>query len=113
MQLWKGASLRMQVSLPIVNNEEGKWDCVRLGFMTLRQDFRLANHWKGYLTGGNFSDDRMGVAAGVGYFSANGRWTVEGEGGITGSSHFYGSKWEMSKWKRINGRLSVDIMCRK
>ena len=107
MQLWKGASLRMQVSLPIVNNEEGKWDCVRLGFMTLRQDFRLANHWKGYLTGGNFSDDRMGVAAGVGYFSANGRWTVEGEGGITGSSHFYGSKWEMSKWKRINGRLSV------
>lgn len=73
MQLWKGASLRMQVSLPIVNNEDGKWDCVRLGFMTLRQDFRLANHWKGYLTGGNFSDDRMGVAAGVGYFSANGR----------------------------------------
>ena len=107
MQLWKGASLRMQVSLPIVNNEDGKWDCVRMGFMDLRLDFRLANHWKGYLTGGNFSDDRMGVAAGVGYFSANGRWTVEGEGGITGSSHFYGSKWEMSKWKRINGRLSV------
>ena len=97
----------MQVSLPIVNNEDGKWDCVRLGFMTLRQDFRLANHWKGYLTGGSFSNDRQGLAAGIGYFSSNGRWTVEGEGGITGSSHFYGSKWEMSKWKRINGRLSV------
>lgn len=46
MQLWKGASLRMQVSLPIVSNEDGKWNCVRLGFMALRQDFRLANHWK-------------------------------------------------------------------
>lgn len=107
MQLWKGASLRMQVCLPIVNNEDGKWDCVRLGFMTLRQDFRLANHWKGHLTGGNFSDDRLGLAAGVGYFSTNGRWTVEGEGGITGSSHFYGSDWKMSKWKRVNGRLGV------
>lgn len=107
MQLWKGASLRMQVCLPVVNNEGGKWDCVRLGFMTLRQDFRLANHWKGYLTGGNFSNDRQGLVAGIGYFSANGRWTVEGEGGITGSSHFYGSDWKMSKWKRINGRLGV------
>ena len=29
MQLWKGASLRMQVSLPIVSNEDGKWNCVR------------------------------------------------------------------------------------
>lgn len=26
MQLWKGASLRLQVCLPIVNNEPGKWD---------------------------------------------------------------------------------------
>lgn len=25
MQLWKGASLRLQVCLPIVNNEPGKW----------------------------------------------------------------------------------------
>ena len=31
MQLWKGASLRMQVSLPVVSNEDGKWNCVRLG----------------------------------------------------------------------------------
>lgn len=107
MQLWKGASLRMQVSLPVVNNEGGKWDCVRLGFVTLRQDFRLDNHWKGYLTGGSFSNDRQGVAAGVSYFSGNGRWTVEGEGGLTGSSHFYGSDWKMSKWKRINGRIAV------
>ena len=44
--------------LPIVSNEDGKWNCVRLGFMALRQDFRLANHWKGYLTGGSFSNDR-------------------------------------------------------
>ena len=107
MQLWKGASLRMQVCFPIMNNESGKWDCIRPGFITLRQDFRLANHWKGYLTGGNFSNDRQGLAAGIGYFSSNGRWTVEGEGGITGSSHLYGNDWRMSKWKRINGRLGV------
>lgn len=74
MQLWKGASLRLQVCLPIVNNEPGKWDCIRPGYLTLRQEFRLDNHWKGYLTGGNFSDDRQGLAAGIGYFSSDGRW---------------------------------------
>lgn len=107
MQLWKGASLRLQVCLPIANNEPGKWDCIRPGYLTLRQEFRLDNHWKGYLTGGNFSDDRQGLAAGIGYFSSDGRWTVEGEGGITGSSHLYGKDWGMSKWKRVNGQLSV------
>ena len=75
--------------------------------LSFRQDFRLANHWKGYLTGGSFSNDRQGLAAGIGYFSANGRWTVEGGGGITGSAHFYGSEWKMSKWKRVNGQISV------
>ena len=54
----------------------GKWDCIRPGYLTLRQEFRLDNHWKGYLTGGNFSDDRQGLAAGIGYFSSDGRWTV-------------------------------------
>ena len=78
-----------------------KWDCIRPGYLTLRQEFRLDNHWKGYLTGGNFSDDRQGLAAGIGYFSSDGRWTVEGEGGITGSSHLYGNDWGMSKWKRV------------
>ena len=107
MQLWKGASLRLQVCLPVINNEPGKWDCIRPGYLTLRQEFRLDNHWKGYLTGGNFSDDRQGLAAGIGYFSSDGRWTVEGEGGITGSSHLYGRDWRMSKWKRVNGQFSV------
>ena len=52
MQLWKGASLGLQVCLPVINNEPGKWDCIRPGYLTLRQEFRLDNHWKGYLTGG-------------------------------------------------------------
>ena len=53
--------------MPVINNEPGKWDCIRPGYLTLRQEFRLDNHWKGYLTGGNFSDDRQGLAAGIGY----------------------------------------------
>ena len=47
MQLWKGASLRMQVSLPIVSTEAGKWNCVRLGLMDLSKHFSLAKKWKG------------------------------------------------------------------
>lgn len=81
MQLWKGASLRMQVSLPIVSNEDGKWDCVRLGFMTLHQDFRLANHWKGYLAGGSFSNDRQDLLQESAIFlrMVGGRWKVAEE----------------------------------
>lgn len=39
-------------------------------------------------------DDRQGLAAGIGYFSSDGRWTVEGEGGITDSSHLYATTGE-------------------
>ena len=38
--------------------------------------------------------------------SSNGRWTVEGGGGITGSAHFYGSKWKMSTALYISGCIS-------
>lgn len=113
MQLWKGASVRLQVYFPIVNNEDGKWDCIRPGYLTLRQAFHLSNHWKGYLTGGNFSNDRMGVAAGIEYFSSDGRWTVEGEGGLTGASNLYGKDWGLSKWKKINAKLSVGYFIPK
>ncbi|MDR0891002.1 MAG: YjbH domain-containing protein [Mediterranea sp.] len=104
-QLWKGASLRLQVCFPIVNNEGGSWDEIRPGYLTLRQHFIIDQHWKGFITGGNFSSSRIGVAGGIGYYSTDRRWKVEAEGGLTGMSHLYGKDPGMSPWKRLDGRI--------
>lgn len=107
MQLWKGASLRAQACLPLINNEIGKWDCIRPGYLTIRQAFRFGRHWQGYVAGGNFSNDRQGIAASFCYFSADGRLTVGAEGGVTGISHLYSSNWWLGKWKRTNAMLTA------
>lgn len=107
MQLWKGALIRAQVCLPLVNNEEGKWDCIRLGYLTLSQRFRWGDHWQGEVTAGNFSADRQGAALSFGYLSSDGRLTVGMTGGVTGVSHLYGSDWHIGTWKRYNGMLKA------
>lgn len=107
MQLWKGALIRAQVCLPLVNNEEGKWDCIRPGYLTLSQRFRWGNHWQGDVTAGNFSNDRQGAALSFGYLSSDGRFTLGVTGGVTGFSHLYGSDWKIGEWKRVNGMLKA------
>ena len=107
MQLWKGASIRAQFYFPIVNNVEGMRDEIRPGYLTLRQAFRIGNHWQGAVTAGNFSNERQGAALAFGYFSSGGRFTLGLEGGITGISHFYGDDRWMGKWKRVNGMLKA------
>ncbi|MDR0891005.1 MAG: YjbH domain-containing protein [Mediterranea sp.] len=106
-QLWKGASIRLQVCFPIVNNEGGSWDQIRPGYLTLRQNFLIDRHWQGFVTGGNFSNSRIGVAGGIGYYSSNRRWRVEAEGGLTGMSHLYGKDPGISPWRRVDGRIRV------
>jgi hypothetical protein len=104
-QLWKGASLRLQICFPIVNNEGGEWSRIRPGFLTLRQRFTIDRNWRGFVTGGNFSNSRIGVAGGVGYYSTNRIWKIEAEGGLTGSSHLYAPDPRVSSWKRFDGRI--------
>ena len=39
------------------------------------------------------------------YQSANGRWGVGANAGLTGSSTCYGGEWVVSKWKRVTGSV--------
>ena len=107
IQLWRGALLRAQVCLPLIHNEAGKWNCIRPGYLTFGQRYRLGDHWQGAVTVGNFSNDRQGATLSLGYFSSDGRFTCEAEGGVTGVSHLYGSDWRLGKWKRYNGMLKA------
>ena len=105
MDLWKGAVLTGQVVLPVYTNMTDFRKYIRPGVITLRQEFRLPGGVLGRLTAGNFTGNRMGVDAVLRYQSANGRWGVGANAGLTGSSTCYGGEWVVSKWKRVTGSV--------
>lgn len=105
MNLWKGAVLTGQVILPLYTNMTDDKKYIRPGVITLRQEFRLPGGFLGQFTAGNFTGNRMGVDAVLRYQSANGRWGVGANAGLTGSSTCYGGEWVVSKWKRVTGSV--------
>nr|WP_129733153.1 YjbH domain-containing protein [Parabacteroides goldsteinii] len=102
MQLWPGAKFTGQVVFPVYNNLKGEVDYIRPGILALSQSFRLRDNVFGCLSAGNFTEDRMGVDAEIGFRSNKGYWGIGAKAGLTGSSTFYGGKWEVSDWKRVS-----------
>lgn len=105
--LWKGASFTGQVIFPIWNNMEGQMDYIRAGMLVLRQEVRFPHNVFATLSVGNFNSDRMGADLSLLYRLDNDRWAFGLNGGLTGSSTFYGGKWELSKWKRASGSVWI------
>jgi Exopolysaccharide biosynthesis protein YbjH len=106
-RLWNGAAFTGQVILPVWNNMVGQMDYIRTGVLTMNQEFRLPYGAFGRVTVGNFTDNRMGANLALRYGSTDGRWLVGLEGGLTGSSTFYGGKWKVSHWKRVNASMET------
>lgn len=102
MPLWPGAMFTGQVIFPIYNNLKGEVDYIRPGILALSQWLRLNDNVFGCLSGGNFTENRMGVNAELRYYSNEGRWGIGARAGLTGSSTFYGGNWEVSHWKRVD-----------
>lgn len=107
MQLWTGAKFTGQVIFPIYNNLKGEVDYIRPGILTMSQSMRLDDNVFGSLNVGNFTDDRMGVNANLDYRSNRGNWGIGANAGLTGSSTFYGGRWKVSNWKRVNFALKT------
>lgn len=105
--LWKGASFTGQVIFPVWNNMKGQMDYIRPGMLVLRQEIRLPYNGFVTLSGGNFNANRMGVDVSLLYRLDNDRWAFGLNGGLTGSSTFYGGKWQMSRWKKVSGSVGV------
>lgn len=102
MELWQGAKFTGQVIFPIYNNLSGESDYIRPGILAVTQQFRLYDNVWGALSVGNFNSGRMGVDARLKYRTNNGRWGMEAQAGMTGSSTFYGGKWQVSNWNKVN-----------
>ena len=107
VSLWKGASFTGQVIFPIWNNMKGQMDYIRPGMLVLRQEMRLPHNLFVALSVGNFNANRMGADLSLSYRLDNDRWAFGLNGGLTGSSTFYGGKWELSKWKKISGEAWI------
>lgn len=107
MQLWTGAKFTGQVIFPIYNNLKGEVDYIRPGILALSQSMRLDDNVFGSLSVGNFTDDRMGLHANLNYRSSRGNWGIGANAGLTGSSTFYGGRWKVSNWKRVNFALKT------
>lgn len=107
VRLWKGAKFTGQVILPVWNNMVGEMDYIRAGVLAVSQEFRLPYGAFGRLTVGNFTNDRMGADLLLRYATADARWWFGLQGGVTGSSTFYGGRWEVSTWKRLNAAVEV------
>jgi hypothetical protein len=104
--LWKGALFTGQVIFPVWNNMTGEIDYIRPGMLTFRQEYLFPHNLFASLSVGQFNSDRIGADATLRYLTANDRWMVSLNGGLTGSSTFYGGKWKVTRWKRITGSVS-------
>lgn len=124
--LWKGMLFTGQVIFPIRNDVEIKdtkenvdfaernyllttdeGHHIRPGFITLSQDFRLPKRWNGNVSLGLFSTYRYGLNSSfVHYFKGN-KWSITGNMGLTGSSHFMDNTWVSGKINNLNAGLTL------
>lgn len=98
VSFWKGMLLTAQVIFPIysdckVYGEGG--NKIRPGFIVLSQNFRLPGPVFGNISIGNFNHDRYGIDFKLNYPFKNPRWHVGINAGVTGSSVFTNSGWEL------------------
>ncbi len=70
---------------------------VRPGVVTVSQTERLPRNIFVSATAGTFADDRYGVGLETDAYSANGRWSVGAELGLTGESSYASRRWGFSR----------------
>ncbi len=97
LSLWKGMFFRGQIIFPLINDLGEEGDCIRPGYFTLAQDFRLPHSWFGKISIGNFSASRYGADILINHPFRNKHWTLGCNVGLTGSSHFYDGVWVSEK----------------
>lgn len=112
VSLWKGMLFTGQIIFPLKNDFEvldikenvdyksrnflyasHEGDYIRPGFVTISQDIRLPHQWFGNLTIGNFNAHRYGMNGHVNHFFKGNQWSIAGNAGLTGSSHFLQGQW--------------------
>ncbi len=107
---WKGAKLTAQVVFPIATNMQGEYKKIRAGVLALRQEYRIPGNFQGYVTAGNFTDNRFGGQTGIGFRTANGRLELGASAGATAYSGILSDEgWYISSRFRIDGAVKASV----
>jgi len=119
VSLWKGMLFTGQIIFPLKNDfevldikdnvdyksrdflyESHEGDYIQPGFVTISQDIRFPRQWFGNLTIGKFNAHRYGLNGRLNHFFKGNRWSIAGNAGLTGSSHFLQNQW-------VTGRVNT------
>lgn len=126
VSLWKGMLFTGQVIFPLKNDFEvldikenvyyqdrnflyqsHEGDYIRLGFVTISQDFRMPRQWFGQFSLGNFNAHRYGVNLDIDHLFGGNKFHVGARSGLTGSSHFYHGQWVTSSLKTFTWQVKT------
>lgn len=123
--LWKGMLFTGQIIFPVRNDVEiadtkenvdykernflittDEGHHIRPGFITLSQDFRLPKRWAGNITAGQFNTYKYGANLWTKHYFKGNRWSITGNAGLTGDSHFIDGLWTTSEPDNINWKIT-------
>ncbi len=103
MELWRGAHFTAQTRIPVVTNLTGKYSKVRLGVLSVTQEFYLGNGFQFRLDAGNFTNERLGVEGELVWSMSNGRFAFSALAGQTvQSTTLDDGTWYISRQSRSN-----------
>lgn len=109
VSLWPGMKFIGQVIFPIVNEYGPSYSQIRQGYITLSQTVRLPYNVFLTATVGTFNNDRWGGQLDAKYFFKDERFSLEGNIGFTGKSHFWNWRWKVSPLKRLTWSVGAGF----
>ena len=124
VSLWKGMLFTGQIVFPLKNDlevldvkenvdyrsrnflyESHEGDYIQPGFVTISQDIRFPHQWLGNLTIGKFNAHRYGINGQVNHSFKGNQWSIAGNAGLTGSSHFLQGQWVTGSMNTFTWRV--------
>jgi hypothetical protein len=109
----KGMQFNGQLIFPIYNELGYEGNFIRPGFVSISQDYRIAQRWYGQIAAGNFNSARYGFESHISHNFRNENWNLELYTGYTGSSHYFDRTWIHSKINTLTWSGSVSYFISK
>ncbi|MFR9652703.1 MAG: hypothetical protein SNG47_02705 [Rikenellaceae bacterium] len=110
VQLWRGGHFTGQIVIPVVTNQSGVYERVRMGVLAISQEFYLGKGFQAKIDAGNFTGNRLGVQGSVNWSTKSGRLALYAKLGRTISSEF-GSDglWHITPGGLTNAAITATI----
>jgi hypothetical protein len=106
--LWKGATLRYELTIPIHNDFAEREDSIRTTFLAFNQTCRLSNSFFLSASLGYFSQNRYGFDLEAKNYFDNGNLALSFNAGYTGFATFSGKRLFYSDLYQWTGSVSID-----